>query len=283
MSAGRRVLTSLAEGLRYAESPRWKDGLLYVSDVHAYEIRVIGTDGSVSTVAEVPQRPAGLGFHPDGTLWVATAFDRALSAVVDGELHRLVDLSPMTTGLLNDMIVDGSGRAYVGATGFNLMAGEEPVPGQIVMFDGTRADVVATDVMFPNGIAVTPDGRTLVVAETAANRVSTFQITPAGGLGDRTTWAELPSAPDGLCLDADGGAWVALLTEGRFVHLDAHGVINDSLPAPGALAVACTTTDGRRDQLTVCSAHTTMADLARGVSTATIHLVQLDVVGAGLP
>jgi sugar lactone lactonase YvrE len=273
----------LAEGLTYAESPRWKDGKLFVSDVHAYQIKVIDEDGLISTYASAPSRPAGLGFRPDGTLWVATAFDRLISEVVDGQLRPLVDISSITTGLLNDMIVDQLGRAFVGATGFNLMAGEDPVPGQIVMFDGNDARVVSRDVMFPNGIAVSANGRTLVVAETAADRVSTFTIHSDGTLGHRSTWAELPSAPDGLCLDSLGGAWVALLTAGRFVHIDAQGDIDASVDAPGALAVACTTTEGRRDGLTMCCAHTTMEDLARGVSSASIHLAEISVPGSGLP
>jgi sugar lactone lactonase YvrE len=127
--------TLVSDQLVYAESPRWHQGRLYVSDVHDYRIKSIELSGEVTTIAKAPGRPAGIGFLPSGDLLVATALDHRISILADGALEPLADLSAITTGLLNDMVVGKTGRAYVGATGFNLMAGESPCPGQLVMIE----------------------------------------------------------------------------------------------------------------------------------------------------
>lgn len=275
-------MTPVHEGLTYAESPRWYDGAIYLSDVHAYRVVRLGLDGTLDVVVDAPGRPAGLGFTPDDELVVATALDRRVSVVREGSLEVLADLSGMVTGLLNDMVVTREGAAYVGATGFNLMAGEDPRPGQLVLLGPDREPrVVSDEVMFPNGVAV--DGERLVLAETGADRLSQFTMLGDGSLGPRETWCELPGSPDGLSLDEDGGAWVALLREGAFVHVARDGTLDRTVDAPGSLAVACVSVGPARDRLALCSAYTTMEELAAGRSRAAVHLVDLDVPGSGTP
>lgn len=283
-AAPERSSRLLSDDVVYPESPRWHDGKLYFSDVHDYRIKVLDRQGRLSTLAQVPTRPAGLGFLPDGQLLVATAFDRTLSLVEDGGLRPVCDLSAMTSGFLNDMVVDGLGRAYVGATGFNLMAGETPRAGQIVSFTLDAGPVlVSDDVRFPNGIAISEDHTRLVLSETAAQRVSMFDIATDGTLGPRRTFIELGTATDGLCLDRDGGIWVALLTAGQFVHVSGSGQVDDRIDTEGRLAVACVFGGEDRRDLILCSADTTMAELANGVSRGQIHAVNAAAAGAGWP
>ncbi|XKK61430.1 SMP-30/gluconolactonase/LRE family protein [Streptomyces sp. ARC32] len=278
----------LGERIVYPESPRWRDGALWFSDVHDYAVKRVDADGFVHGVVSVPGRPAGLGFLPDGRLLIASALDQCLWTWDGEDLTLVADLGALTRGLLNDMVVDGAGRAYVGDTGFNLMAGEKPRPGRVILVaedPGTRtftSRVVTSDVVFPNGAAVSPDGRTYWVAETAAHRVSRFRITDDGDLVERCTVAELPDVPDGLCLDETGALWVALLRRGEFRRIGADGATTDVVSADGRLAVACTLGGHDRRTLFLCSAATTMADLAQGVSTGLIHTLPA-LPGAGWP
>lgn len=274
--------TLLTDAVRYPESPRWHDDRLWFSDVHAYAVKTVDLAGDVSTVVEVPGRPAGLGFLPDGRLLVASALDRKLWIWDGEELALAADLSAHTSGLLNDMVVDGSGRAFVGDTGFNLMAGESPRPGQVLVYDAGRVGVATADVEFPNGAVLSPDGRRYWVCETSAQRVSTFDVAPDGTLSGKRVLIELPDWPDGLCLDRDGAVWVALLRLGEFWRVLPDGSVATKLSADGRLAVACVLGDHDRRTLFLCSADTTMAELARGHSAGLIH-TRPALPGAGWP
>ena len=269
----------------YPESPRWHDGRLWFSDVHAYAVKAVDADGTVRTVFDLPGRPAGLGFLPDGSLLVAGALDRRLWRWDGNTLHQVADLSPIALGLLNDMVVDALGRAYVGDTGFNLMAGENPRPGQIITVDNlpnAAPRIAAADVMFPNGVAV-DDAETLWLSETVARRVSRFRIEPDATLTRVGTIIDLPGICDGLCVDRDGGVWVALLERGEFWHVGADGTVQDAVSADGRLAVACVLGGDDRRNLFLCSAETTMSELAQGRSRGLIHRMRVEVPGAGRP
>jgi sugar lactone lactonase YvrE len=268
----------------YPESPRWHQGRLWFSDVHAFAVKTVEPSGRVSTIVEVPGRPAGLGFLPDGRLLVAGALDRCVWVWDGGHLTRLADLSGVALGLLNDMVVDGAGRAYVGATGFNLMAGEDPRPGQVILVtpDG-EAVVVRDDVMFPNGAALSADGRRFYLSETAAIRVSVFDVDQDGGLSRSHTLIDVPDLCDGLCTDADGAVWVALLRRGEFWRVLSDGTLDRVVRAEGRLAVACAFGGPDRQTLFLCSAVTTMDELARGLSSGRIHTMRAPAPGAGWP
>lgn len=277
----------LTDDCVYPESPRWHDGLLWFSDVHDYAVKTVDSAGSVEHVVHVPGRPAGLGFLPDGRLLVAGGLDRCLWAWDGADLRLVADLSGLALGLLNDMVVDSLGRAFVGDTGFNLMAGEPRRAGQVILVDTGRSPVeprvVSSQVWFPNGAVVSEDLRHYWVAESAADRVSRFDLGADGTLSRRTTVIEFPEMPDGMCLDSDGHLWVAMLRQGEFWRVTPEGTVREKVGADGRLAVACTFGGEARRTLFLCSAATTMADLAHGRSAGLIHAWSGSASGAGFP
>ena len=277
--------SQLASGLRFAESPRWHEGRLWFSDVHDYKLKAVALDGTVSTIADVPSRPAGLGFLPDGRLLMATALDRKLWSVdKHGAVTLAADLSGVATGPLNDMVVDGMGRAFVGDTGFNMAKGEKPTLGRTIVWQQGLSPRVATEgVFFPNGCAVTPDNGALLLAETFARRITRFEIAADGTLANRSVFAELDYPPDGLCLDDRGGLWVGLPEASRFIRLNSSGRLDRAIASSFgfAVAVALGGADGRT--LFLCSADTDLQRLARGETTARIDCVGVDERQSGWP
>jgi len=275
----------LADGLRFAEAPRWVADRLWFSDVHAYQLKTVQLDGAVTVIAEVPGRPSGLGVLPDGRILMATALDRTLVAVTpDGTMTVLADLTSIASGLLNDMVVDGRGWVYVGDTGFNMAAGERPGPGRVILWrEGSSPRVVAEDITFPNGCAVTPDGRTFMIAETMAQRISRFTIAEDGSLQAREVFAELPSPPDGLCLDEQGAVWCGLPHDSAFLRIGPTGGQLDRIDSKFPFAVVCALGGPDRRTLFLCSADTDLARLARGETTGRIDIVSVPVPGAGWP
>ncbi|TDE37200.1 SMP-30/gluconolactonase/LRE family protein [Actinomadura sp. 6K520] len=249
-------ITTVAEGFRFLESPRWRDGRLWFSDFYTHEVTSMREDGSDPRVeARVPEQPSGLGWLPDGRLLIVSMRDRkVLRREPDGTLAVHADLAEHATGHVNDMVVDARGRAYVGNFGFDLMGGDplETAALHRVDPDGGVTQV-ADDLWFPNGAVITPDN-VLVVAETFGNRITAFDVTGDGELANRRTWAEfgpLPSdrgvaemlarlqaAGDGVCLDAEGGLWVADAIGDRLVRVLDGGEITDEIK-PGTPVYAC--------------------------------------------
>jgi sugar lactone lactonase YvrE len=274
----------LCEGLRFAEAPRWHMDRLWFSDVHDYTLKSVTLAGVVATVARFPGRPSGLGVLPDGRLLMATALDRKLWAVTpSGEASEVADLSALATGLLNDMVVDGQGRAFVGDTGFRMGA-EPPKPGRVIHWRaGQAARVVAEDVTFPNGCVITPDGARYLVAETMAQRISAFTVASDGSLGERSVFATLESPPDGLCMDADGALWVGLPLKGEFVRIGPDGNVLQRLASAAPFAVTCALGGPERRTLFLCSAFTDLQRLGRGETTARIDACDAPAPGVGWP
>ena len=273
----------LSENLRYVEAPRWRDGFLWFSDVHDYKLKRADSAGQVETICDVPSRPSGLGFLPDGRLLMATALDCKLWIVEHGRPEEVADLSKLATGLLNDMVVDGAGRAFVGDTGFR-MGKEPPRPGRVIGWNAQAgARVVAEGVDFPNGCAVTPDGRWLYLAETFGKRITRFRVADDGTLNERVVFAELDMPPDGLCMDAEGGLWIGLPEARRFIRLDRDGRLDRAIASPWPFAVAPAFGGDDRRRLFLASADTDLSRLPRGDTRARIDTVDLTVGGAGYP
>ena len=186
----------LIDGLSFTECPRWRDGRLYVSDRYTRRILAIAPDGTAETYAQTPGLPAGIGFLPDGRLLITSMHDRkVLRREHDGSVVEHADLSALATGELNDMLVDGNGRAWVGNFGFDLFSGAPSSSTVLISVapDGT-ACVAASGLFFPNGAVLTPDGRTLIIAETFANRLTAFTVS-GGSLTNRRTWAAFGDFP----------------------------------------------------------------------------------------
>jgi sugar lactone lactonase YvrE len=297
-----RELRTLVEGGAFFEGPRWRDGRWWASDFYRQVVVTVTPDGVEETVLEVPGQPSGLGWMPDGSLLVVSRKDfRVLRRSPDGEVSEHADLSAMARGHLNDMVVDGRGRAYVGNFGFDLMAGADPAPTDLIRVDpdGT-ASVAASELWFPNGTVITQDGRTLIVGETVAARYTSFAIAEDGALGERAVWAqiepepsfesfertlaELRFAPDGCALDAEGCIWSADAVGGRVARLAPGGEIVEEVPAPEGLGVfACMLggDDGRT--LLICAAPDFLEHRRAEAREAVLLTATVDVPHAGRP
>jgi sugar lactone lactonase YvrE len=209
------------------ESPRWHDGRLYVSDWGRGALVEVRPGGEVVDVA------AGKGafcfdFLPDGRLLLVDG-DRLLAGPLGGDLTPYADLSGLPVRFWNDVVVDGRGNAYVGALGFDFGAGAPPAAGAVALVrpDGTAVQV-ADDVHFPNGLAVTPGGDTLVLAESYGNRLSAWDIAADGTLSGRRDWATLGGGvPDGICIDAENAVWYADVPNKECVRVADGGAVLD--------------------------------------------------------
>lgn len=196
----------LLSGLRIGESARWHDGRLWLSNWGTREVLAVGLDGRAEVMATVPTTlPFSIDWLPDGRLLVVAGPERRLlRQEADGSLVDHVELSGLPGGL-NEIVVDGRGQIYVnGGTDFNPGEGEAPGFIALVTPDGEVREV-ADGIAFPNGMVVTPDDRTLVIAESFAGTLTAFDIGPDGGLTNRRVWARVPG--DGMVLDADGAIW----------------------------------------------------------------------------
>lgn len=235
-----------ASGLVFPEAPRWHDGRLWLSDIHAHAVVCFDADGTEHARIGFDDRVSGLGFLPDGSLLVVSMFARRLLRVIDGTHAELYcDLAPWCRSFLNDMVVDARGYAYVGA--------RNPPPGEghdevLVVAPDRSVRVGATAMRSPNGSVVTADGATLVVAETSAARLTMFELAAGGSLSNRRVLAEVPGRhPDGIALDPDGGIWFGSPMTEELVKVDVAGSVVRTIPTPGVWAVACAIggTDGR--------------------------------------
>lgn len=201
----------LVEGVVFGESPRWHDERLWFSDWGAGRVLSVAAGGAPSVEAEVSSFPMCIDFLPDGRLLVVSSAERkVLRRELDGSLVAHADLAPVSTKPWNDIVVDGRGNAYVNTIGFDFPGGEF-APGLVVLVtpDGTVTPV-ADGLAFPNGMAVTADGSTLIVAESYAEQLTAYEIAGDGTLTGRRVWAATPGDhPDGICLDATGAVWYA--------------------------------------------------------------------------
>lgn len=274
----------LVDGLTFPEAPRWRDGKLWFSDFYSHRVLAVDLAGRLETVVEVPQRPSGLGWTPDGTLLVVSMLDRRLLRVERGTTRVVADLSALATGPCNDMVVDAAGRAYVGNFGFDRHRGEPERSTCLARVDPDgRVTRAADDLHFPNGTVITPDGRTLIVAETLAHRLTAFDVAADGALSNRRVLATIDGCfPDGICLDAEGAVWVADARSNRVIRVRADGAIDRALVTGQRGAYACMLGGSDRRTLFVLTntgSGPAMADKTDG----RIETHRVDVPGAGLP
>ena len=276
----------LIGGLGYAECPRWHAGALWFSDFHSSSVHRLTPDGVLTTVAVVPGRPAGLAFGPEGDLYVVSSRDRKLLRIADDGLEEIAVLAPYVGGPANDMVMDAAGRAYIGNFGYDLIGGEPPAPTALLLVepDG-HVSIVAEDLSFPNGMAITSDGLTLIVAETDASGITAFVIADDGTLGGRRVRASFADAgPDGICVDAHGAVWAAFPLAAELRRIDTDGEVTDRIPTPDRWAVACALGAEDRRTLFVLTADTDLERLrSGGGSSAFVEVTRVAVPGAGRP
>jgi len=279
-----RALKVLVDGLAFPEGPRWHDGKLFFSDMHANQVCAVDLAGKKSVICEVPARPSGLGWLPDGRMLVVSMSDRKLWRLDRDELKPHADLSQLTPFDCNDMVVDAEGRAYVGNFGFDLHHGEKPRTTTLVMVTPNgHPRIVADDLAFPNGTVITADGKTLIVGESFGRRLTAFAIAADGSLSNRRVWAELgDNPPDGIGLDAEGAIWVACPTVSEVVRVKEGGEFAERIQvATDAFACIPGGPDGKT--LFVATAENSDPEKCRRDRTGKIEIAQVEVGHAGLP
>ena len=219
-------LETLISGIAFGESPRWHDGRLWFADWIAQEVLAVDLDGNSEVITRVQVFPFSIDWLPNGRLLI-TSGRNLLRQDPDGSVVTHVDLSGLTVHGLNEIVVDGRGNTYVNAPEFDLMAGRQFRPGIVALVapDGS-AQPVADGIAFPNGMVVTPDDSTLIVAESYGKKLTAFDIAPDGGLSNRRVWADLgDGVPDGICMDAEGAVWYGDVPNKRCVRVREGGQV----------------------------------------------------------
>lgn len=281
----------VAAGLVFPEAPRWHEGRLWLSDIHRHQVIALREDGHQEVVVTADDRPSGLGFRPDGSLLVVGLLDRELLELRDGRLSPVANLADYGDKFANDMVTDGLGRCYIGVRSF----GE---PGQptdvIVMVDTDNVPtVVASDVVTPNGLVVTQDAKTLIVAETYARRLTAFDIADDGSLSGRRLFATVEGEPDGICVDEDDAVWVALPQEFAAIRVSASGEVLNRVDVPDRWVFSCALGGEDRRTLYLVAGKSTMANFERlgldrsldetSESRGWVLTHRVSVAGAGWP
>lgn len=285
--------TVLVDGIYFGEGPRWHDGRLWFSDFHAHAVKSVDESGDLRTELELDDQPSGLGWLPDGRLLVVAMKERAVKRLEPTGLVVHADISHLTAHLCNDMVVDAQGTAWVGNFGFNLDAelrerGEgvlanHPVANLVRVDADGSVHLAAREMHFPNGTVITPDGKTLIVAETLAGCLTAFTIQADKTLTNRRIWASVPGvAPDGICLDANGCVWVANALAPEVVLVAEGGELMRRI-ATSQNCYACMLGGAEGNTLFALTATTSDGEQAAGAPTGKIETATVDAARAGWP
>ncbi len=292
-AAGRVV----ADGLRFPEGPRWHDGRFWFSDIHGHRVHTLTVDTQrdtvqLDTVVELDDRPSGLGFLPNGDLLIVSMLDRHLLRLDPaGKLHVHADVSHLTPGFINDMVVDHAGRAYVGSRN----GGPPGTDSVILVHPDGRVELALPQITSPNGTVVTPDGRWLILAQTHIGQLTRFAVGQDGSLSSPTTFADMPGTSfDGICLDEDGMIWSGGDDRG-LIRVAAGGAVDREIAIGREPfhVVACVLGGPDRRTMMLAMAHTTpdtfvhvgndRTEDATTDARGMIVMLDVDVSGSGLP
>jgi len=280
------ALFDVHSGLKFAKSPRWTGQELVFLDIHDRSIKSVDLQGKVRTVRNLSYLPGALDTLADGELLVGDAWHRKIYRCGMTSSKMLADLSDVARYCLSDGIVDRRGGMYVGDAGFDFLNPlEDPVPNGVIVYvtaDG-NVSVVATDLFFPNGMIVTQENETLIVAETLAHRLLAFDIGNDGSLHNRRVWAQLEDnvKPDGICLDSEGAVWVAG-TGLRALHVREGGEVIQRITTKRP--VFSTMLGGpERRHLFLCTADSNDPVITSRTAGATIEIAKVETPGVGLP
>jgi len=274
----------LLDGLIFPEGPRWHEEKLWFSDMQGLHVMTVDLGGNAEKIVKVQASPSGLGWLPDGRLLVVSMTDRRLLRLDGIGLVEIADLRDLASFHCNDMVVDKLGRAYIGNFGFDLAANAPLKPAEIILVPpGGTPRVVADELYFPNGMVITPDDRTLIVAETWGNCLTAFDIESDGTLNNRRTWAKLKDVyPDGICLDAEGAIWVAAPYPGEVMRVREGGDITHRVNVTSK-PYACMLGGAERRTLFVCTAGSSNPDEVLADSNGKIEIIEVEVPGVGRP
>lgn len=295
-----RTPTRLCDGFHFLEGPRWREGRLYASDFYDRHVWTYTPEDGAERYCEVPAQPSGLGFDPEGRLLVVSMLDQRLLRLEEGRLMEFADLSGLAIGPANDMVVDDTGGAYVGSFGLRDPESTRMVATNLVRVEADgRVWAAASGIVFPNGVVITPDGATLLVAETFAARITAFDRDPDGSLSGRRVWADFgdgteyddldlatagqPVLPDGMTLDAEGCVWMADAKGHGAVRVREGGEVLDRVDT-GELSVFALTLGGAdRRTLYLCAAPPLGTTDPAAERLGVLFSCAVDVPGAGLP
>jgi sugar lactone lactonase YvrE len=279
--------TVLAEGWIFGESPRWRDGVLWFVDMHGHKVLTMDADGQVGTEAEFEDQTSGLGFLHDGSAIVVLKYTRQVMRIYpDRRIEVYADFRSQGPKHLNDMVVDSHGRAYVDT---NFYMPRENTPLSItdrlsVIYPDGRILVVAEGMLGPNGLAITGDGRTLVVAEIRDRKLSAFDIDPVDGtLSNKQPWASTgpDKRPDGICLDVEGGVWYACPDSHVVTRVMRGGEVTDVVSVGRARnAFACCLGGSDRKTLYIM---TSEMDSNFKAQRGFVEAVRVEIPGDGIP
>jgi sugar lactone lactonase YvrE len=273
-------LKVLVEGIGFPEALRWHDGQLWFSDHVSRAVLSLDGQGKLTKRRFIPGQPSGLGFLPDGSFLVVSMMDSLLVRVSSTGASILARLGDVVVGHANDLVVDARGRSYVSATGFHFYDGHEhPPPSPLAFVEPTgKARAITAGLMGANGMQLTPDGSTLIIAETFARRLTAFDVAPDGTLSKQRVFAELRGGlPDGICIDSSGAVWVA--SGSCFSRVKEGGEVIEAVETPGRWAVDCAL--GGPDMTTLyCGTSVTDLDRhIRGEDRGAIEAVMVSTPG----
>lgn len=260
-----------AQGRGLVESPRWRDGRWWFADWTAGEIMTLNADDTVATVVRAPAPPLCFDFLPDGgLLFVSSRDGKLVRHATSGSLETYADLALLSSGLWNEIVVDGRGNAYVNGGCLAL-----------VTADG-KARSMAEGFAFPNGMAITPDNRTLILAESHGRCLTAFDIAEDGELSKRRVWADLgEGTPDGICVDAQGCVWYADVPHRCCVRIREGGAVEQRIDLDrGAFACMLGGPD-RRTLLITAARWFGMDRMGEMAGTGQLLTVEVDVPGVG--
>ena len=275
---------TLLTGRGLVESPRWHGDRLYFSDWSSGEVLAVDLAGHSEVITHVDSLPLCTAWLPDGRLVIVSSRDGLLlRREPDGSLVTHADLGQSGW---NDIVVDGRGNAYVNRAGFDPMAGEEFQTGLVYLAtpDGSVRQV-ADDIAFPNGMAVTPDNATLIVADSYRHHLAAFTIGADGSLSDRRVWAELgDGTPDGICIDTQDAVWYADVPNHRCTRVAEGGAARQTVELDRG-CFACTLGGPELTTLFIVAAQWRGMTEPQPVlpGTGQVLATRVDVPGAGWP
>ena len=280
----------LLDNQAFCESPRWRDGWLYYSDFYDQCVWKVNLLGQKVLITKLDDQPSGLGWLPDKSLLVVSMRKRKVLRVCHhGNQSTYADFSNLTKFNCNDMVVDNLGRAYVGNFGYRNKIEDISKSTNLFLVNNKQINVLNCELTFPNGMVIFPNGKTLVVAETYAHRLSAFDIDTNGTLKNKRLWAQLPTnnidhlpTPDGICLDAEGAIWVASPNTYEVLRLQEGGEVIDKISLD-TKAFACMLGGSNRLKLFIFTNKTSNRQKCLNERSGKILVTDVNVPGVGLP
>jgi sugar lactone lactonase YvrE len=281
------ALSMVANGFAFAEGPRWHDNAIYLTDIHNDSIERVTPRGEVSRVTDLPSSPISIGFNDDGSIIVSALTAARLWQLVDGELMVLVDLGGLSPYDWGDIVIDFEDRIYIANQGLSYPDNmPTAINSGIYLVEREKGPRLLVDgFLYANGLAITPDGTTLVVAESFGHRLWRLPIRDDGSLGDRELVIQFDEAdrPDGISCDAEGAVWSANATSKRVVRCSLDGRVTHEISTGDDLAIGCILggADGR--DLYITTAPTALRAEARELRTSALWQTRAEVPAGGRP